>query len=786
MSLRETIFGVLGIGILSSIYFLTSFSLVSATTITLPPNNLGLVGYWSLDDASGTTATDHSGQGNTGTLTNGPTWVDGKKGGALDFDGSNDYVTLPSSASFKGQDTATVSLWYKPDQNPSEEAGIYYESTSDSNYTRLGFFHNTSGDLAAVSRDSETGSAYAINQSDFFSAGEWYHLVMTYDAVSDEFILYTDGSQAGINTVSKGAFSGTSPGTSVVIGRYPSTYTPGYVNGQIDDVRIYNRALSATDISALYNSGTTKHSQVSETNLIGHWKFDDASGTTATDHSGNGNTGTLTNMDAATDWVSGKKGGALDFDGSNDYVSVSDNNLVRGRSVLTFSSWFKIDPSASVIRFLVEKGENSYFSLEAYSSLSPNFYINNTLAASYGVLQKDIWYNLVLTLDGATAKGYLNGVEVDSRSFSTTVPDNSNDITIGARILGANAGYFNGLIDDVRIYDTTLSATEIQAIYNENQVTINASQNNKLTDGLVGLWSFDGQDVAIVEGVGGGGYVVSGAGNVTYNGTYLESGTLNGQPRYRLDDTHWLAYLADYGFENWFLAPDQTLTDYPSYISDDNTILGSWEELAESGAPTVLEAGGSSSATTYDRSGQGNDGTLTNGPTPDRGIIGQGMRFDGVDDYVLVSNSTSLNPSHITMSAWVKVNKTTDLQTVVVKQNEPVGQYFIRIDDGQIGGGIHTGVWSFVLDSDIVQIGTWYHIVVTYDGSNIRLYKNSILIDTEPKTGDMSTTVGGMGIGQWYSFNTHYLDGNIDDVRIYNYSLSAIEVNRLYKLGARE
>ena len=71
--------------------------------------------------------------------------------------------------------------------------------------------------------------------------------------------------------------------------------------------------------------------------LVLHYKFDETSGTTAADSSGNGNTGTLTNM-AGTEWTAGKVGGALDFDGSNDYVDLG-NGLADNMGDVTFSSW---------------------------------------------------------------------------------------------------------------------------------------------------------------------------------------------------------------------------------------------------------------------------------------------------------------------------------------------------------------------------------------------------------------------------------------------------------------
>src|SRR3990167_283101 len=75
----------------------------------------GLVGYWNFDEGSGATVADSSGNGNTGTLTNGPTWTTGKIGQALSFDGSNDYVDAGTGSSLNLASSLTVSAWIKPD-----------------------------------------------------------------------------------------------------------------------------------------------------------------------------------------------------------------------------------------------------------------------------------------------------------------------------------------------------------------------------------------------------------------------------------------------------------------------------------------------------------------------------------------------------------------------------------------------------------------------------------------------------------------------------------------------
>src|SRR3989338_8641011 len=93
------------------IFFAPLFA--DAGALSKPPNNLGLMGYWPFEEGVGTRAGDYSGNGNNGTLTNGPTWDVGKKGSALHFDGSDSYVTRTGNnvASTSG----TITAWVKSD-----------------------------------------------------------------------------------------------------------------------------------------------------------------------------------------------------------------------------------------------------------------------------------------------------------------------------------------------------------------------------------------------------------------------------------------------------------------------------------------------------------------------------------------------------------------------------------------------------------------------------------------------------------------------------------------------
>src|SRR3989338_9509033 len=105
-------FRILKLGfILTLLFIFMPTHIANAGIIGKPPSNLGLVGYWSFNEGIGPYAGDSSGNRNQGTLTNGPTWVDGKRGKALSFDGSNDYVNVASSTSLNITNAITISGW---------------------------------------------------------------------------------------------------------------------------------------------------------------------------------------------------------------------------------------------------------------------------------------------------------------------------------------------------------------------------------------------------------------------------------------------------------------------------------------------------------------------------------------------------------------------------------------------------------------------------------------------------------------------------------------------------
>ena len=217
----------------------------SATTQAMSPG--AALGWWKLDETSGTNARDSSGNGNTGTLVNGPFWITGKINGSLSFDGVDDYVsvTLSSAPGIP----YSISLWVKPQRLSTTEEIISFGPISVSNYPR--FFWNLSNKILM-----QGGPGAYVYSAKVFSSSDlnkWWHVVFVIpSSVVSTWNLYINGATS--NGSSYDDSSNVSPPTNLRIGREYSGNYP--FSGSIDEVRIYNRALSAAEVQALYNAGT--------------------------------------------------------------------------------------------------------------------------------------------------------------------------------------------------------------------------------------------------------------------------------------------------------------------------------------------------------------------------------------------------------------------------------------------------------------------------------------------------------------------------------------------------
>ena len=203
----------------------------------------GLVAHWKFDgntnDSAGT---------NNGSLVGGPTFTTGKVSQALSFDGVDDYVEVPYQASIAPQQL-TFSTWVKANSfaNTDWNSAIGNQGRHEWSDGYYGLAVDTSGLVIALLNigDGSTNAFYLSSPS-ALSTGAWHHLAMTYE--NSTLRLYVNGSEVNNRTIGRIRTQSNLP---LRIGQRGDA---GYFfNGQIDDVRIYNRALSAQEVLDIYN-----------------------------------------------------------------------------------------------------------------------------------------------------------------------------------------------------------------------------------------------------------------------------------------------------------------------------------------------------------------------------------------------------------------------------------------------------------------------------------------------------------------------------------------------------
>jgi hypothetical protein len=184
--------------------------------------------------------------------------------------------------------------------------------------------------------------------------------------------------------------------------------------------------------------------------------------------------------------------------------------------------------------------------------------------------------------------------------------------------------------------------------------------------------------------------------------------------------------------------------------------------------------------TARDTSGSNNHGTLTNGPVPGRGMLGQGMSFDGVNDYVVTSTTTFLDDTPYSISLWINPRVVSGNHGIF-GSNYGGGSTSRLYYDGvsfQYANDANTGSAGFTVP---LVINTWYHVVLTSNGSLHSLYVDGVSRGTPATITDSKfvfKVFGGLSTVPDLPWS-----GMIDDIRIYNRALSATEVKQLYNLG---
>lgn len=232
----------------------------------------------------------------------------------------------------------------------------------------------------------------------------------------------------------------------------------------VNSIRLVNVQAVLTNSAALAQDRTFTTSVYLRTgrdipcssDLVGWWRLDEASGVTASDSSGNGNDGTLINMDPANDWVSGQRDGALDFDGWNDYVTCGSDQSLDITDDITIALWLRADDFDGDPDIITKGVYYESYSIWLTSLGLIRFALNNDRLASNATLSTGMWYHIAVTRSSNERKIYVDGQEDTSDIYGSAIGTTGRALTI------STSSYpFDGRVDDVRIYDRALEPEEV-------------------------------------------------------------------------------------------------------------------------------------------------------------------------------------------------------------------------------------------------------------------------------------------------------------------------------------
>ncbi|HEY2880989.1 MAG TPA: LamG domain-containing protein, partial [Pirellulales bacterium] len=407
--------------------------------------------HWTFDEGTGATAADSSGNNHPATLGTTATWNAGNVGThGMGVNGTANAVATVTGPVVDTASSFTVSAWVKLTSVSGYQTVVSIAGTS-----AAGFYLGLRGDTGAFSfariPSDSTANAKIAAATSAPLANTWYHIVGVDDVSAGTLTLYVDGQAAGTT-----AFAGgwTANGNTLIgHGFYNGAQTDN-VNGSIDEVEFFSSALSADQVAALDQPA--------------YYTFDEGTGNTSADYSGHGNTLTL---GAGAGWSTGQIGSnSLTVNGTASGNATAAAPVLNTAQSFSVSAWVKLNSltgtqtfvsidgqnaSAFALQFRSDTGTFSFSRLASDNSGAQVFHADATSTPTTGT-----WYNLVGIDNVATGSLmlYVNGVLQSTVADSTPWQATGATVIGGGETGGARSDFANAQIDDVRFFNSPLSA----------------------------------------------------------------------------------------------------------------------------------------------------------------------------------------------------------------------------------------------------------------------------------------------------------------------------------------
>lgn len=738
----------------------------------------GPTAFFNLDERTGTTATDISGNGYNASFNGNTSWTTGQWSGGLRFDGTDDYVqyTDVGTNAIETPSSWSITAWVKPQLSGTDQTIVSKVSDPATNRENMAMI--ITSDEFQCRFTNTSGSNQTITSSNVnFTTNVWYHVACVYDDLNDKFSIYVNGAENAVNDDLT-----TQPYTTISTGPFTiggsGSLTRADLNGSVDHVKVYNYPLSGKMAIRDYNAGQTIGGF--DNGPMGYWAFEESAqaDTVGTGSSSNPlvfNSGTYGSRlngnrisfefdgNLSGYYKAGIVGTAMQFrESSTDRVSVTSDASLDNLNIFTITAWIQPYSWGGGSRGMIfsksdDNPDTEYFNfhlLNGSGQQSLRFFrrratTNTEVIAPNNSISLSEWTHVAIVYNSASyVRMYINGEEV---AYSTRVlgtGDLSDDSGFTAHLGATNDTtsntsslyHFNGLMDEVKLYSYTLSQREIVADYNAG--------------------------AAIT--VGGNGPVVTPQPTVT---PQSQIGT-------------------DASFYEYCIPGDSTFCYGPYH-----------EWLFEKTGTTF---------TIYDTAGRfANFDASNNGATSIRaGKYGYGIDVDGSADYIDlqdIGGGSGLDQASV--SFWfnpeVTYNSGTASSVGLLYERSGTGDNMhiaIRGTDYSGGSGSAGAIVfknevggndAFVATTTTTwTAGTWYHLAVTNDASTMRIYVNGQLeassstnaalnwfdvagdvnfgrVDFENDTADGGAVSGGP---------VRYFNGKLDELYVYDYARTANQV----------
>lgn len=430
--------------------------------------NNGLVAYYTFEE----NLNDSSGNGNNGSGI--VEYKDSRFGKGVFLDGSN-YITVKDSSSLDLTEDFTFAVWLYKEESDQVDVPILRKGKSDDFFEGpYSFFLGLGGRIPSLNLIDENQSdcAELVSGDEVIGTQNWTHVAVTKRGSSVRF--YKNGKACGD---AEADYVGTllSNSQDLIIGM--DAYQSAYYKGIMDELRIYNRVLTDTEIKALYDytpASSMPTTPKPTTPLVAHYKFDG----NLNDSSEYGNHGTGT-----VEFKDGKFGKGVYLDGSN-YVTVKDSDSLDLTEDFTFAVWLYKEESDEIVVPILRKGKSDDYFAGPYSFFLglggrvPSVSLVDENESDCDDLNSDgeeigaqNWTHVAVTKSGSSVRFYKNGKACGDGEceYVGTLLSNSQDLIIGMDAY--HRSYYKGSMDELRIYNKALSDAEIQALYQSVSTT---------------------------------------------------------------------------------------------------------------------------------------------------------------------------------------------------------------------------------------------------------------------------------------------------------------------------